>query len=108
MRAPHVTDTSAGRWCVSLWSSRSSVRPELVVVEEPDPHPARGRRMLAAHPELRALFGREPRTAALGAGLAALQLGIAAALGLGGAPWWLGLILAWAVGAFVAHALFAV
>lgn len=78
-----------------------------VVVRDPDPHPARGRRLLAAHPELASLFGRNPWTAALAAGLGVLQLGIAAAIGLGGAPWWAALLLAWTVGAFVDHALFA-
>lgn len=80
----------------------------LVVVDQPDPHPARARKLLAAHPELRALNGRNPWTAAIGAGLAAVQLGLAAGIGLSHAPWWAILALAWFVGAFVDHALFAV
>lgn len=79
----------------------------LLVLSHPDPHPHRGRRALALHPELATLFGRNPWTALLTAGLVALQLGLASLVGLSGAPWWAALLLAWAVGAFVAHALFA-
>ena len=78
------------------------------VVAQPDPHPARGRALIAAHPEIRELFGREPRTALLGALLVALQLSLAAAVGLWGAPWWAILALAWGAGAILDHALFAV
>ncbi|MEQ1504204.1 MAG: fatty acid desaturase [Myxococcota bacterium] len=88
-------------------SSTKEAHVAFVVVDVPDPHPARGRRLAAAHPELRQLFGRNPWTAALVAGLVALQLGVAAALGWTAAPWWAVLAAAWLVGAFVDHALFA-
>jgi sphingolipid delta-4 desaturase len=78
-----------------------------VVLRQPDPHPARGRRALLQHPELAALAGRNPKTALLTALLVALQLGLASAVGLLSVPWWGALLLAWTVGAFVAHALFA-
>lgn len=80
----------------------------LLIVRHPDPHPARGRRLVEAHPELTALYGRNPWTAAIAAGLIAAQLGVAAAISAWGAPWWGALALAWGVGAVVDHALFAV
>lgn len=79
-----------------------------VIVAHPDPHAARGRRLAAAHPEIRALFGRNPWTAALGLSLVLLQLGLAAAVSYFCLPWWAVLALAWGIGAFIDHALFAV
>jgi sphingolipid 4-desaturase/C4-monooxygenase len=78
------------------------------VVDHADPHPARGRRMLAEHPELRELYGKNAWTGALGLALVVLQLGVAAALSAVGWPWWSGVLLAFGFGAFVAHALLAV
>jgi sphingolipid delta-4 desaturase len=72
---------------------------------EPDPHPIRHRMILAAHPEITALYGRNPWTAAIVAGLVLAQLGLA--LVAGSLPVWGAVVLAWAVGAWVAHALFA-
>lgn len=79
-----------------------------LVVEHPDPHPARGRRLSATHPELQALFGRDPWTGLVAVGLVAAQLGVALAIAATAAPWWVALVAAWVVGAFLDHALFAV
>jgi sphingolipid delta-4 desaturase len=73
------------------------------------PHPARTRAILSAHPEVRTLMGRNPWTGALLIAVVALQLGIAAAMGsLGPSFWWLTLILAYAVGAFANHSLYVI
>lgn len=72
---------------------------------DPDPHPIRHRMILAGHPEITALYGRNAWTAAVVVGLVALQIGLAVAVAA--APVWAAVALAWAVGAWVAHALFA-
>ena len=71
---------------------------------EPEPHAARTRAILAAHPEVRSLIGKNPWTVAIIAALVAAQLGLAAALA--GAPWWMILLVAYGVGALIVHALF--
>ena len=63
--------------------------------------------ILAAHPEIRGLFGENQWTLALIVGVVALQTGIAAGMGrLGIDGWWVALIVAWCVGAFANHALY--
>jgi sphingolipid delta-4 desaturase len=66
-------------------------------------HDARRRRLLAAHPEARALVGRNPWSAPIVVALVALQLGLAVAAAC--LPWWAVPLLAWCVGAVSAHAL---
>ena len=70
----------------------------------PEPHHARTRAILDAHPEVRRLIGRNPWSFAVIAGGVALQLGLAWALRDG--PWWALLAVAWCVGAFVNHAMY--
>jgi sphingolipid delta-4 desaturase len=70
-----------------------------------EPHAARGRRMLAAHPELRALAGPTPVSAAWTFGLVSLQCGLA--LWLGPLSWKIWLPVAYIVGATIDHALWA-
>jgi sphingolipid delta-4 desaturase len=72
--------------------------------QEPEPHKARTKAILKAHPEVRKLIGRNPWSAALIVGIVGLQFGLAYALS--GASWWLVVALAWLVGAFANHALF--
>lgn len=73
------------------------------------PHPARTKAILAAHPEVRELFGRNPWTAAVLVALVVLQTTIAAALcSAGDARWWLVPLVAWTVGAFANHMLYVV
>jgi len=74
--------------------------------DEREPHHRRTRAILAEHPEVRALVGRNPGTAAILAGLVAGQMAMAWALR--DAPWWAIAVLAYGVGAFVSHALFVV
>jgi sphingolipid delta-4 desaturase len=70
-----------------------------------EPHAARARRMLAAHPELRALAGPFPASAAWTLGLVFAQTGLA--LLVGSRPWFLWLPCAYVVGATIDHALWA-
>ena len=70
--------------------------------ERPEPHHGRTRAILAAHPDVRELVGRNPWSAAIVAGVLLLQVSLAAAVS--GAPWWVVFALAWCVGAFANHA----
>ncbi len=74
-----------------------------------DPHRERAQAILAAHPSVRALIGRNPWTAAIAAGIVALQALAAFAVGWafpGG--WWQALLAAACLGAFANHALYVV
>jgi sphingolipid delta-4 desaturase len=66
----------------------------------PEPHAERRRALLAAHPELKALFGHDSRTALVTPLLVAAQLLLAAAAG---AHAWAVLPLAWLAGAPLTH-----
>jgi sphingolipid delta-4 desaturase len=70
-------------------------------VNFPEPHRSRCLDILKRHPEVRALFGRNPWTAAYIAAVVILQ--IALAYLLRAAPWWLILAAGWTVGAVVSH-----
>ena len=79
--------------------------PEFIRVDRVEPHAARGRQLLAAHPELRALAGPQPATALWVGLLVAIQCGLA--LWLGPRRWFVWLPLAYIVGATIDHALWA-
>ena len=70
----------------------------------PEPHHGRTRAILAAHPEVRELIGRNPWSGALVLAVVSLQILLAALLS--GGPVWLVLLVAWCVGAFANHALY--
>jgi sphingolipid 4-desaturase/C4-monooxygenase len=70
-----------------------------------EPHAERGRRMLAAHPELRSLAGYTPITAVWIVTLVVAQVGLA--LLLGSRSWMVWLPCAYIVGATIDHALWA-
>lgn len=72
-----------------LWSS------------EPEPHGARRRAILEAHPEVKKLYGPCGRTKYLCALLVLAQLGLA--YSLREAPWWLVILVAYAVGGFLSQ-----
>jgi sphingolipid delta-4 desaturase len=76
---------------------------ESIRVDYPEPHPERRKRILASHPEVKALFGRHPATAGWVFFLVALQ--IAVAYGLRESPFWVLLIASYTVGACANHAL---
>src|ERR1700704_5099722 len=79
--------------------------PDYVYVTYSEPHVARGRHMLAAHPELRALAGPFPGSAAWTLVLVLAQFGVA--LLVGHRPWFVWLPCAYLIGATIDHALWA-
>jgi sphingolipid delta-4 desaturase len=76
---------------------------DYIRVNDPDPHVGRGRDLLAAHPELRALAGPLPASAVWVVLLAAAQFGTA--LLVAERPWYVWVPAAYIVGATIAHAL---
>jgi sphingolipid 4-desaturase/C4-monooxygenase len=72
-----------------------------LAVDHAEPHRARALDILRRHPEVRALFGRNPATALLIVGSVGAQLALAFLLR--DAPWWAALVLAWTVGAVLTH-----
>ena len=76
-------------------------------VATPQPHPRTTRRLLASHPEIRHLIGRNPWTAVATACLVAAQTGIALTLSHRHAPLWLVVVVAYTAGAIIDHALWA-
>ncbi len=79
------------------------VASEFTFVSYPHPHVERARQILAAHPEVRALAGPLPATAAWVATLVAVQMTLAFAVGA--QPWYVWLPVAYLVGATIDHAL---
>jgi len=71
---------------------------------EPEPHKARTRAILRAHPDVREQIGRNPYSFIGIIGLVGLQM--AAAYLIVGQPWWLLLLVAYTIGAVSNHALF--
>src|ERR1044072_151523 len=68
------------------------------------PHPERTRAILKAHPQVRALMGRNPLTALIALLVLVVQSGIAFGVSrLGPHGWWVGLLLAYGFGAFANH-----
>jgi sphingolipid 4-desaturase/C4-monooxygenase len=82
---------------------RHSDLPPFRSVDYPEPHRARTRALLAAHPEVKALCGPAPISAVLIAGIVGFQLALAWLLK--DQPLWLWLPAAYLVGAFATHAL---
>lgn len=64
-------------------------------------HRRRRAAIVRSHPEIKRLFGTSSRTAILAACITVGQFAIATALS--GRTWWIILIAAWAIGAFMAH-----
>ena len=73
------------------------------LVDYPEPHRERTRRLLAAHPEAKLLQGPEPWSGIILMGVVGLQLALAWMLR--DQSFWLVLALAWLVGAVADHAL---
>ena len=80
-----------------------------LVSREPEPHAARTRALLAAHPEARALIGPNPWTIVIAVAVLAFQTAVAVFLGgLGSGYWWIALLAAWGVGAFASLSLYVI
>jgi sphingolipid 4-desaturase/C4-monooxygenase len=77
---------------------------QFVFSELPEPHKERTRNILKAHPEIRELICRNPKSMFYILGIVALQICVAVVLS--GQTWWWALIAAYLVGAFANHALF--
>jgi sphingolipid delta-4 desaturase len=75
-------------------------------VEGREPHVARRKAMIKEIPEIRNLFGRNPWPLAITLVLVAAQLGLAFAVS--NQPWWIILLAAWGIGAFIDHAFFVI
>ncbi|MCI0571588.1 MAG: fatty acid desaturase [Myxococcaceae bacterium] len=71
--------------------------------ESREPHLERARKLLAAHPDVKALCGHAPISAVFVLGLVAGQFALAWLLR--DSPWWAVLATAWLVGAFLCHGL---
>jgi sphingolipid delta-4 desaturase len=69
-----------------------------------EPHRERTRYLLRAHPGIRELIGKNPRSMAYIVGLVVLQVLLAWVVST--QPWWALLLVAYLVGAFANHALF--
>jgi sphingolipid delta-4 desaturase len=77
---------------------------EFTLTDTPEPHRERTRGILKAHPEARALIGRNPWSALLILCVVVFQTLIATVLRE--EPWWAALIVAFLVGAFANHTIF--
>jgi sphingolipid 4-desaturase/C4-monooxygenase len=77
-------------------------------VQYPEPHIGRTRAIMAAHPEVRQLFGNNPWTALWTALIVAAQFAIAALLQKVGATFWQVLAASFLVGGVLGHALFVI
>jgi sphingolipid delta-4 desaturase len=70
---------------------------------EPNPHHVRVRQILKEHPEVKELIGKNPYTIFMIIGLVSAQVGISYLLS--DTAWWMVFLVAYAVGAFISHAL---
>jgi sphingolipid delta-4 desaturase len=75
-----------------------------MVSASPEPHSQRTRAILKDHPEIRNLVGKNPWTGPIIVGLVASQFGMAWAVSQ--QPWWVAILAAYGIGAFIGHALF--
>lgn len=81
-----------------------SAKLEFSYSDQPEPHKERTKKILASHPEVRKLIGRNPFSFIIILLLVTLQLGIA--YYLKDSVWWIVLITAYLIGAFANHTLF--
>lgn len=77
---------------------------DFLYLDTPEPHKERTKQILKAHPEVRALMGRNPYSALLVIGVVFLQLFTAYQIQF--YSWWFALIIAYFIGAFANHALY--
>lgn len=80
------------------------VASSYIAVNYPEPHPARMRKILASHPEIRKLFGPSATSLFWITAIVLLQCGVA--FSMSRSPWWMILLASYTVGALANHALF--
>jgi sphingolipid delta-4 desaturase len=95
---------------VTAANAEAEFMPVAFHVSDADqPHPARTKAILKAHPEIRGLMGHNPWTAAIMLLVVGLQIALAGVLGgMGLKFWWLALLAAWGIGAFANHTLYVI
>jgi sphingolipid delta-4 desaturase len=71
--------------------------------QEPNPHHVRVRQILKKHPEMKELIGKNPYTIFMIIGLVSAQVAIS--YFVSDVSWWIVFLAAYAVGAFISHAL---
>ena len=81
-----------------------SYQQDFTYVTGTEPHRNRTREIIAAHPEVKSLIGKNPATAVVIAVSVLFQ--IAVAYFLREQSWWLVIAMAWFIGAFPTHTLF--
>lgn len=77
---------------------------EFTLSDSPEPHRERTKILLKQHPEVRVLISRNPVSFILILSVTAFQTGVAFLVK--DLPWWLVLVIAYAIGAFANHMLF--
>jgi len=81
-----------------------SYQQDFIHVSGPEPHRPRTRAIIASHPEVKSLIGKNPYTALII--LACVGVQFILAYFLRDQSWWLIIAMAWLVGAFPTHTLF--
>jgi sphingolipid delta-4 desaturase len=79
--------------------------PKFIHSDDPEPHILRRKEMLRKYPELKTLNGKTPATFFWISGVVLLQVGLAVVVS--SQSWWIVVGSAWLIGAFAAHASFA-
>ena len=78
--------------------------PDFRYSSEQEPHRGRTKAILKEHPDVRQLIGKNPYSIFIICGVLAVQFGTAYLLR--SQPWWLALLIAYVVGAYLSHAQF--
>ena len=87
----------------------SQPKTDFFYTDKNQPHPERAKAMLQQFPEIKKLFGAEPRTMLIIFQLVIFQSIFAIFLGIAGMEyWWVSLIAAYCFGAFFNHSTFAI
>ncbi|MBL7789755.1 MAG: fatty acid desaturase [Chitinophagales bacterium] len=87
----------------------SEPKKEFYYTDRNQPHPARAKAMLQSFPQIKSLFGAEPKTMIIILQIVISQTIMAIFLGMAGLEyWWLSAIAAYCFGAFFNHASFVI
>lgn len=88
----------------------SQAKTDFFYTDQNQPHPERAKEMLSKYPEIRNLFGAEPRTIFVIFTIVFVQTTLAIIMGLAGFKeyWWLSLLTAYLFGAFFNHSTFVI